>query len=235
MKARLLLLLAVSACAGAKAPVDSDGDGYPDEAELVSEDDRQSFLESFVAIALAQAPVPEASFEPSQRDCAGLVRYAYREALKAHDARFAARHKALRRLPEVHAFHYPRVPWLGKRLFRVRPGAFNERSIEADFDDSPEAVRLATGSARRVDGPARTGDLYLFHAEDGAWHLMIIAAPGPDPLLVYHTGPRPDGPGEVRRLHESVLLAHPDPAWHPRPDNPAFLGLWRLKIVGGAS
>ncbi|MGC4115580.1 MAG: DUF1175 family protein [Myxococcales bacterium] len=214
---------------------DLDQDGYPDAAELASEDDRRAFVDSFVAIALAQAPEPEAAFDPSQRDCAGLVRYAWRESLKKHDAAFAARHPGLPRLPEIRAFHYPAVPVLGTRLFRVGAGPLDPApgALERDFAESAQAVRLAEGSARRLEGPARRGDLLLFARPDGAHHLMIVAEDGADPLLVYHTGPHDDGPGEVRRVRFAALSAHPDPLWRPSPANPAFLGAWRLRILEG--
>lgn len=209
--------------------LDADRDGYPDRAELSSEDDRRAFVESFVEVALRQATEVEPSFEPAQRDCAGLVRYAYREALKRHDAAFALRHPGLRRLPEVRAFHYPAVPLLGTRLFRVKGGATLRPE---DFDEAPGAIALAEGSARRIEGPAAPGDLLLFRGESGA-HLMIVARGGDEGRVVYHTGPHDQGPGEVRRVSMASLLAHPDPAWRPVAANPSFAGIYRFKILEG--
>jgi len=233
---RLALLLALSLAGSCGreplSPRDLDRDGYPDLAQLSTEDDRRAFVDSFVAIALAQAPHPEAAFDAQQRDCAGLVRYACREALKRHDAAFAAHHPGLPRLPEVRAFHYPDVPLLGTRLFRVRAGEFDPQNVERDFSDAPEAVRLAEGAARRVDGRPRKGDLLLFARPSGAHHLMIVASDEADPLLVYHTGPHDGGEGEVRRVKQSTLLAHPDSSWRPTAANEAFLGVWRLRILG---
>ena len=231
---RLELLLALcAACAGGPAaPRDLDGDGYPDEAELSTDEDRRAFVDSFAAIALSQADHLEESFDPAQRDCAGLVRYAWREALKRHDAAFAARHPGLPRLPEVRAFSYPAVPALGTRLFRVGAGRFDPSGIARDFSDTAQAVRLAEGSARRVSGPGAKGDLLLFARPSGAHHLMIAASDGADPLLVYHTGPYDGGAGEVRRVRRSALLTHPDPDWRPVEANPSFLGAFRPRILG---
>ena len=229
----LLLCLSALACAAPAAPAtDADRDGYPDAAELRSEEDRRAFVDSFVAVALAQMGAPESAFDPSQRDCAGLVRYAYREALKAHDATFAARHPGLRRLPEVRAFHYPSVPFLGTRLFRVRPGRFDPAALERDFAHAPEAVRLAEGSARRIAEAPSLGDLALFRSAAGVAHLMIVAGEGPDAPLVYHTGPRDGGPGEVRRVSLLSLRSHPDSAWRPLAANPSFQGFFRFRILG---
>ncbi len=235
MRAALALSLAVG-CAAPAAPApdtrDLDSDGYPDAAQLSTEDDRRAFADAFAAVALAQAEKLEAAFEPSQRDCAGLVRYAYREALKPHGAEFAARHPGLPRLPEVRAFQYPNVPVLGTRLFRVAAGAFDGQ-LERAFAEAPEALRLAMGSARRVAGPPHKADLLLFRTDSGGAHLMIVASDEADPLLVYHTGPYDGTAGEVRRVRLSGLLEHPDPAWRPRPGNEAFAGYFRFKILGG--
>ncbi len=234
MRLPFLYLWALVACAAPPPPAtDADGDGYPDAAELHSEEDRRAFVDSFVAVALAQVgSTPESTFDPSQRDCAGLVRYAYREALKAHDAAFAARHLGLRRLPEVRTFHYPSVPFLGTRLFRVRPGGFDPAAVERDFAVAPEAVRLAEGSARRIAGVPSAGDLALFRSAAGVAHLMIIAGDGPDAPLVYHTGPHDGGPGEVRRASLLSLRSHPDSAWRPLAANPSFQGFFRFRILG---
>lgn len=229
-----VLLVLFTACGRASlAPRDLDKDGYPDAAELTTEDDRLAFVDSFVAVALAQTPIAEAAFDPSQRDCAGLVRYAYREALKRHDAAFAARHPGLPRLPDVRAFQYPDVPFLGTRLFRIRPGVFDPTEVKRDFAESAEAVRLAESSARRIDGLPRRGDLLLFRRPSGEHHLMIVASDERDPLLVYHTGPHEGGPGETRRVRLDALLSHPDPAWRPTLANESYLGAWRFRILEG--
>jgi hypothetical protein len=41
----------------------------------------------------------------------------------------------------------------------------------------------------------------------------------------------PGAAGEVRLVSIEELLAHPDPAWHPLPHNPRFLGVHRLAIA----
>src|SRR5215468_10584356 len=64
---------------------DSDNDGIPDAAELLSADDRDSFRRWFAYIAEMQFYKPSGAWNEDQRDCAGLVRFAWREALRAHD------------------------------------------------------------------------------------------------------------------------------------------------------
>src|SRR5215475_1797039 len=64
---------------------DSDDDGVPDAAELRSSDDRDSFRRWFAYIAEMQFYKLSEAWNEDQRDCAGLVRFAWREALRAHD------------------------------------------------------------------------------------------------------------------------------------------------------
>src|SRR5262245_55379277 len=64
---------------------DADRDGLPDGAQLWSLEDRNNFRRWFTAIAEQQFYALSDAWNPDQRDCAGLVRFAYREALRRHD------------------------------------------------------------------------------------------------------------------------------------------------------
>src|SRR5687767_7471690 len=64
---------------------DSDNDGIPDFAELRTFEDRESFRRWFTAIAEVQFYQLSEQWKREQRDCAGLVRFAMREALRKHD------------------------------------------------------------------------------------------------------------------------------------------------------
>ncbi|MCA1606970.1 MAG: DUF1175 domain-containing protein, partial [Acidobacteria bacterium] len=65
--------------------LDSDNDGIPDAAELQSFMDRENFRKWFTLIAEGQFYNLSAHWNAEQRDCAGLVRFAWREALRRHD------------------------------------------------------------------------------------------------------------------------------------------------------
>jgi uncharacterized protein YfaT (DUF1175 family) len=56
--------------------------------------------------------------------------------------------------------------------------------------------------------------------------------PGPLDWVVYHTGPNTTtgAPGEMRKATLADLRRHPAPRWRPAADNPAFLGVYRLRI-----
>jgi len=65
-------------------------------------------------------------------------------------------------------------------------------------------------------------------ARGSAYHSMVYLGNG---LVVYHTGYAPQEGGEVRLVSLQTLGKHPQKYWHPRPDNPHFLGFYRWKIA----
>jgi len=158
--------------------------------------------------AVAQLQAIDPAWEEAQRDCAGLVRFAYRAAF--------------RRLDPARAAGGP---------FRDAAGR------AAHFADAATLlgesfVRIGRDEAARLS--LRSGDLVAFAREDegGApiYHLMLVVR-AEDPahgrvLVVYH-------PGEKRAAVRAGALddlARDAPAgWRPVPENPLFLGFYRLK------
>ncbi len=221
---------------------DTDQDGFPDAVELDSEDDRQAFRRWFVTMAAAQYPTPDPRWPEVHRDCAGLLRFAYKEALKAHGAGWRkGRELRTASAPDVRKYHYPAVPVLGDKLFRVAPGAYDAREpLEPAFSASASARWLLSANAVRVpSGRAQPGDLLFFEDPEAggmSYHSMVYLGDldGLGPEVVYHTGPdsRPGGSkGIVKRLRLEDLLSHPDEKWRPRDDNPHFVGFYRWKIL----
>src|SRR6476469_9160415 len=64
---------------------DLDHDGLPDSAELRTFNDRENFRRWFTWVAEMQFYNLSDQWNVEQRDCAGLVRFAFREALRPHD------------------------------------------------------------------------------------------------------------------------------------------------------
>src|SRR5881392_3861910 len=64
--------------------LDSDNDGIPDVVELRTYQDRDSFRRWFTLIAENQFYRLSDQWNDDQRDCAGLARFAMREALRHH-------------------------------------------------------------------------------------------------------------------------------------------------------
>ena len=201
------------------------------QVRLADESDRAAFRAWFVLLAEAQFEQPA----PEVTDCAALVRFAFREALRAHTPEWRRR-VALPftpQFPEVRSA--PRAGLDRWPLFRV---AETPRPRYAEFADARTIVTLNAVPIGRDTSRARPGDLLYFRhaAQTGPDHLMVYVGPsafddeGRD-WIVYHTGPASDGPGEVRKLRLATLARHPQPRWRPVPSNSSFGGVFRLAAL----
>ena len=228
-----------------EAWADSDGDGIPDEAELRMFDDRQNFRKWFAAIAEMQFYRISDEWKAEQRDCAGLVRFSIREALRKHDRpwfqRMGEEYEAI--APDVRAFSLETDP-LGEKLFRTDFGAFQESDLKSgkfsEFADARTLKTFNTVFVSRDRRRAEQGDLLFFHqpwVHNFPYHAMIfIGEPAHDgeaaaDWVVYHTGSSPVDEGTIKKVRLVVLDHHPDMRWRPVESNPNFLGFYRLKIV----
>lgn len=224
---------------------DRAGDGTPDFLRLDSPADRDAFRRWFTFLAEAQAFAAPAAQQPEIVDCAALARFAYREALRPHDAAWAEplRLPGLPAIPAVEKYAYPFTP-LGASLFRVRPGPLAASDLEdgafAEFADAKTLSRFNAYPVSRDVRRAAPGDLLFFHQQEGdaGFHTMIFLGPSqfqpaPERWVVYHTGPLREGLGEIRRVTLDDLLHHPEPRWRPIASNPFFLGVYRWNILRG--
>jgi uncharacterized protein YfaT (DUF1175 family) len=224
---------------------DDDADGIPDRGELRSFGDRENFRRWFTAIAEAQFYRESPEWNEGQRDCAGLVRFAWREALRAHDRAWLLRmgddYDPV--APDVRAYTLERSP-VGEKLFRTSAGTFRQSDLaDGTFSEFADARTLKEYNTRFVGRDARraeAGDLLFFRqprAQRYPYHVMVFLgraradAEGAADWVVYHTGASPGDPGEVRKVRLSVLARHPDPRWRPADANKNFLGFYRLKIL----
>jgi uncharacterized protein len=235
------------------APVwsDSDEDGIPDAAELYSFDDRTNFRRWFAIIAEMQFYNLSEAWNPEQRDCAGLVRFAWREALRRHDRIwFQGMGQGYEPFaPDVKAYSLEKSA-LGEKLFRTEFGVFEQGDLSSGkFSEFADArtlknynVVFLTRARRRgeVMNLLQPGDLLFFHqpqAHKYPYHVMIflgaarIASEGANDWVVYHTGASPQDNGEVKKVRLSVLDQHPNARWQPVENNQNFLGFYRLKIL----
>lgn len=234
---------------------DEDGDGFPDIAELKSEKDRKAFREWFSQLAESQYYFENNRLSEDNRDCSGLARFSYAEALKKHDKKWKRNWKHLFdfAIPDVERFQYPDIPLLKNKLFRIRSGVFQKSDIEAGvFSSFAESQYLMKYNCKFISkdlSQAQKGDL-LFFKNTRDYHLMIYIgksrleiekqryAKGPEAksdnkenYLVYHTGPIENGKGEMRKVKIDILLNHPNPVWRPIDINPNFLGVYRWNIL----
>ncbi|HYG98255.1 MAG TPA: DUF1175 domain-containing protein [Terriglobales bacterium] len=226
---------------------DSDHDGTPDVLRLSAPADRESFRRWFTLLAEHAAIAPTAPFSAEITDCAALLRFSYREALKRHDAAWASS-LSLADVPAIDDVRKYAVPYtpLGPRLFRVKDGSFSASDLGdgtfSEFADAKNLMLRNTHLVGREVGDARPGDLLFFRQleQRSPFHSMIFvgrshfSAPGDD-WLVYHTGPDGKRPGVMKRVHLRDLLQHPDPRWRPVASNSNFLGVFRWNILRGAN
>jgi uncharacterized protein YfaT (DUF1175 family) len=219
---------------------DKFNDGTPDFLRLTDPADQAAFRQWFTLIADYQAIRPKADVPSEITDCASLLRYAYREALKRHDDTwFVATGIEVLALPgEIRAWRYPDTP-LGASLFRVRPGSFQPGDINngafAQFADAKTLVERNAYFVSRDVRQAQPGDLLFYRqfGQSSPWHSMIVTRIAGQPAVVYDTGEDHGKAGELRRVLLPELLDHPQPQWRPLPGNPNFLGVYRWNILRG--
>ena len=227
------------------ALIDSDNDGIPDIAELRTFQDRESFRRWFTGIAEHQFYQLSEQWNVDQRDCAGLVRFAMREALRRHDRpwfqKMGPGYETI--APDVAGFDLNHNP-LGEKIFRTDFGSFHESDLRngrfSEFADGRALKNFNTTFVSRDRREAEAGDLLFFYqpwVQKFPYHVMIflggprVAPHGAHDWVVYHTGSSPTDQGTVKKVALSVLDHHPDPRWRPVESNRNFLGFYRLKIV----
>jgi len=224
-------------------PHDSAGDGTPDFLRLDDPQDEKAFRDWFVWLAEAQYFLPASSRKHEIDDCAALIRFAYREALRAHNNAWIDSIG----LPEYPAydspekFRYPETP-LAASLFRVRSGPFRAEDLDSgaflQFADAETLWRFNTHLVSRDISRALPGDLLFFRRQSTpvTYHSMIYIGeskvrPDGHRYLLYHTGPTGADPGEIRRPTVAELKRFPQPEFRPEASNPAFLGVMRWNIL----
>ena len=225
--------------------IDSDNDGIPDTIELRTYQDRDSFRRWFTAIAETQFYQLSDQWTAEQRDCAGLARFAIREALRHHDRVWLQKMGSAYQTvaADVGAFDLDHNP-LGEKIFRTDFGSFHESDIRngrfSEFADGRSLKNFNTVFVSRDRREAQPGDLLFFYqpwVQKFPYHVMIFLGPariapnGAQDWVVYHTGSSPTDKGTVKKVELSVLDQHPDPRWRPVESNKNFLGFYRLKIL----
>ena len=225
--------------------IDSDNDGIPDVVELRTFQDRDSFRRWFTAIAETQFYQLSDQWNAEQRDCAGLARFAMREALRHHDRiwfqKMGSAYQTV--APDVKSFDLDHNAF-GEKIFRTDFGSFAETDIRNDrfseFADARTLKNFNVVFVSRDRREAQPGDLLFYYQpwfQKFPYHVMIflgqarIANNGAQDWVVYHTGSSPTDQGTVKKVELSVLDHHPDPRWRPIERNKNFLGFFRLKIL----
>lgn len=222
---------------------DLDHDGLPDSAELRTFNDRENFRRWFTWVAEMQFYNLSDQWNAEQRDCAGLVRFAFREALRPHDRPW------FQRMGENYDPVAPDLApniaaTLNGKFFRIASGTYTPSdTTDGRFSEFADAQTLKTFNVdfvSRDHTQVKPGDLLFFHqpwVQKYPFHVMIflgeprVASEGTHDWVVYHTGASPRDAGTVKKVRLAVLDQHPDKRWRPVSTNPNFLGFFRLKIL----
>jgi uncharacterized protein YfaT (DUF1175 family) len=225
--------------------LDSDNDGIPDVAELQTYSDRENFRRWFTLIAEGQFYRLTPDWNANQRDCAGLVRFAWREALRKHDRlwfqKMGPGYDAV--ASDVGRYNLDNSP-LREKLFRINFGSYKDGDLSggafSEFADARSLKSFNTKFISRDRQQARPGDLLFFHqpwVQKFPYHVMIylgdskLSPEDTTDWVVYHTGASPTDDGTVKKVQLSVLDQHPNQRWRPVESNSHFLGFYRLKIL----
>ena len=224
LKRQCRVSLALALMIGSAAPIAA-------QMRLSDASDRAAFRSWFVLLADAQFE----SAAGEVTDCAALIRFAYREALRAHTPEWARR-IALPFTPTFPDVRFgPKPTEGGWPLFRVSAG---RAPRYAEFADARTLVTLNARAMGRSVAALQPGDLLYFHQPEQSQpdHLMVFVGrsffdPDSRDWVVYHTGPSADGPGEVRKVRLRDLQQHPSPRWRPLTSNRRFVGVFRLAAL----
>lgn len=225
--------------------LDSDNDGIPDTAELQTYMDRENFRRWFTLIAEGQFYHLSEQWKAEQRDCAGLVRFAWREALRRHDRvwfqKMGQGYESV--APDVARYNLEQGP-LGEKLFRTSFGSYKDGELaNGTFSEFADARTLKSFNVRFISRDrqdAEPGDLLFFYqpwVQKFPYHVMIFLGPArlagnqSSDWVVYHTGASSTDDGTVKKVELSVLDHHPNKRWRPVEGNANFLGFYRLKIL----
>ncbi|MFH1726060.1 MAG: DUF1175 family protein [Elusimicrobiota bacterium] len=156
----------------------------------------------------------------TQRDCAGLVRFAAAEALKDHDERWLkANGVSNRYLP-------PEVGVGGARKEAVAGWKQVGSRERGAYASAIAIVQENSAFVSKDVNQARPGDL-LFFDQGEDQHLMIWMGH----YIAYHTGRESEKETGLRSVRVSEMMKWKDTRWRPVIDNPNFVGVYRFSFL----
>jgi uncharacterized protein len=176
----------------------------------------RAWMVRLISAQIRNGPTPRWS----QRDCAGLVRFAVAESLREHDVAWK-RANGLLNLPMPPALE----------LDASARNALRHRWRLADGTNGAyaSAIDIVQGNCTFVSKDwqrAQPADLFFFdHGDDQ--HLMIWMGQ----QLAYHTGSVTAQDNGLRAVNISNLMQWRDTRWQPHKDNSNFAGIYRLAFL----
>ena len=178
----------------------------------------RAFLEAFTPLVLKHERSGKGGnyrWGDKNRDCAGLVRYLFWEAMQTHDEVFGARYPELSQLIQSpHAGEFTRI----SRDWSV-----------SNYTAAQLRTRVRSVGRSVPAELLRSGDLLFFESPElRIRHTMLLLRSGAGIYLVYHTG---DERNELRIRTLDDLKVLPGTEWHPEAANPVFQGFFRPQFL----
>ncbi len=176
----------------------------------------RAWIVRMVGAQIQQGPTPRWS----QRDCAGLLRFAVAESLRVHDFAWKRANGLL---------NQPLPPALS--LDDASRAALRHRWRLSDASNAAyaSAIDIVQGNCIFVSKDwqrAQPADLFFFDQGDDQ-HLMIWMGQH----VAYHTGSVSIDDNGLRAVNISALMQWRDSRWQPHKDNPNFAGIYRLAFL----
>ena len=159
----------------------------------------------------------------TQRDCAGLVRFAVGETLRTHDSKWL-RANGMTGLADTSS-----LPPELQLSASQRTIANRWTQIDGSTGAYASAIALIQRNSRFVSkdvNQALPGDLLFFDQGDDQ-HLMIWL----ERYIAYHTGTVTPTDTGLRAVAVSDLMQWKDSRWQPLDGNPNFVGVFRLDFL----
>lgn len=208
---------------------DLDKDGFPDILELQDSNLQALFLQRFLLIAELQLIAVSPAWQSQQRDCAGLVRFSYMQALQQPSTRWFNRTglQSLKGLPAVD-YPWPVYRILMRQPFKVIPGKYASTGQFSNFADAEHLLKHNTEYISKELSDGKPGDLLFFFnpsREDTPYHTMLLTQVKPEYQVIYHTGSE----AGLKKVKISYLQHSPD--FYPQKGNRNFMGVYRFKII----
>lgn len=209
---------------------------FPEAVAHIHEPDAERMRKAVSVLALLQAKKVSPLWEDGQRDCAGLVRFVYREALRTRDQ------QRLNHLGVPRALLVPTVSDDARAVFPSYPKIWTigyDKSGAETYDffaDAEILIGYNFISKGKDVANAQSADVLVFArslSQDEPYHIMLyVDGPGGGvgerSLVVYHNGAA-GNEAQVRVVPLTELFSSPDPTWSPVVNNPAFLGVFEWK------
>ncbi len=182
---------------------------------------------AIVNLALFQARSISSNWAKEQQDCAGLIRFVYKEALKTRTI------KQRNELKLPVKLNFPSVSNAARNIFPFFPKIWK---ISADqysaFADAENLITFNFDFISKNINDLKPGDILVFNKNTSSlepWHLMLyVGKEYNKPLAIYHNGDKGKY-AKIRIISIIDLLNSPDPQWMPTQNNPFFMGIYKWK------